>query len=282
MTACHPYDGKFASLATRHGKWELIAPAMAEMLSLGVVDTTVDTDSLGTFSGETPRKGTPLETVVAKARLGMQSSGLSIGLANEGTIGPHPSFPFVISDIELIVLVDDERGIIVAESEIELGVPSFMAETSLDGLEELSFDGAGFPDHGLIVMTKGSQPHIVKGIHDRELLAETVRICVREYESPTVIVQSDFRAHHHPTRRTIIERAAWRLARRLKELCPCCGVPGWGIGRYEYGAPCAYCGTATSQRLRDVMECAGCGHEEVHEVAYAGGVDPMHCPRCNP
>ena len=45
-----------------------------------------DTDVLGTFTGDVPRPGSPFETAVAKARIGMGLTGCSLGLASEGTM----------------------------------------------------------------------------------------------------------------------------------------------------------------------------------------------------
>lgn len=282
MTSKRPYTGHQAALATRHGKWELIAPVMNEKLSLTVVNVDVDTDALGTFSGDVPRRGTPIETAVAKARLGMESSGLTLGIANEGTIGPHPAIPFVIADTELVVLVDEERGIVVSECETEIGVPGFRAEIHPSECVTLDLAAAGFPSHGLIVMSISDPSHIIKGLHDRNELEEAAWKCLRASGESKVMVQSDFRAHHHPTRRTVIERAARRLADRLTALCPRCTTPGWGIVRHEGGAPCSECGTCTTQLRFTVFACAKCLYEEPVEVAPRIGADPMYCLRCNP
>lgn len=83
-----------AVLATRHGKLELIAPALARVgYALRAVD--VDTDALGTFSGEVPRPGPPRDVAVAKARLAMDASGVKVGVASEGTVGLIDELPGV-------------------------------------------------------------------------------------------------------------------------------------------------------------------------------------------
>jgi len=278
----HPYEGREASLATQHEKWGLIAPVMRTVLSMDVVNVEVDTDVLGTFSGEVPRRGTPVETAIAKARMGMEASGLSFGLANEGSIGPHPYIPFVVSDMEVVVLVDDELGIVVIESEIEIAIPSFSVEVHPSECAELSLESAGFPDHGLMVLPLLGSAPIVKGIHDRDELIHAAWHCLDESGAPMVRVQSDLRAHHHPTRRLVIERAAHRLANRLATLCPTCSSPGWGLVRHETGCPCSECSTPTYQCQYEVFGCVACEHEQLRDVGPIGGVDPVHCPRCNP
>ncbi len=51
----HPYKNQLAILTTKHEKLPLIAPAMLEVVGLEVTDINLDTDQLGTFSGELPR-----------------------------------------------------------------------------------------------------------------------------------------------------------------------------------------------------------------------------------
>ena len=53
-----------------------------------VVAAEVDTDRLGTFTGEVERPGPPRETALMKARLGQGATGLPCALASEGAFGP--------------------------------------------------------------------------------------------------------------------------------------------------------------------------------------------------
>ena len=282
MTASHPYAGRVASLATRHGKWELIGPIVEQSVGLRVVEVDADTDSLGTFAGETPRPGTPRETVLAKARLGMKEIGVPIGLANEGTIGPHPALPFINADVEIVILADEELGVTVMESETEFGIPMVAMDIEPERWEEVSLIGAGFPEHGLIVRpTSGFSP-IFKGIHDSDELEAAVFECSRLGQGKSVRIESDFRAHHHPSRRAVIAKAAERLAHRLSCLCPRCGTPGWGIGRREAGARCSVCGTRTREIFREHSECPRCDFTQADVVCPPEGADPARCPRCNP
>jgi len=87
MIGAHPYRGVTAAFATKHFKESVVAPAFAT-LEISVVVPEVDTDQLGTFTGEIHRVGTPKEVVLKKARLGIQASGLLYGIASEGSIGP--------------------------------------------------------------------------------------------------------------------------------------------------------------------------------------------------
>lgn len=99
-----------AALATRHGKEAIFAPALAR-LGVEVIAAPIDTDAFGTFSGEIEREGSPLEVVERKARAAAEATGLTVGLASEGSFGTHPTVPFSIIDTELVVWVDTARPI---------------------------------------------------------------------------------------------------------------------------------------------------------------------------
>jgi hypothetical protein len=255
---------------------------MEAVLGLRVEPIDVDTDSLGTFSGEVRRQGTPRETVIAKARMGMTASGLPLGLANEGTIGPHPAMPFVVSDVEVVCFLDDDIGTTVIETETEFAIPTVGVDIEADRWEEAPLAAGGFPGHGVIVRPASGLSPVFKGIHDLDDLRAAVIECTLGDGSKVVRIESDFRAHHHPSRQQVIARAADRLARRLACLCPRCGTPGWGTQRREAGAPCALCGCRTRQVLFEHCECPLCDFTESKDVSPPEGVDPSMCPRCNP
>ena len=74
---------------------------------------------VGHLHRRNPAAGTITETALAKARLGMAAASATIGIASEGSYGPHPHMPFVAAGIEVMVLIDDERGIVVREQLID-------------------------------------------------------------------------------------------------------------------------------------------------------------------
>jgi len=61
----HPYSGITAAFATKHLKEKIIAPIFSQ-LEIEISVAKVDTDLLGTFSGEIPRVGTSREVVLKK------------------------------------------------------------------------------------------------------------------------------------------------------------------------------------------------------------------------
>lgn len=98
-----------------------------------------------------------------------------------------------------------------------------------------------------------------------------------------VLLQTDLRAHHNPSRMTAIRRLAFRLVRRLQTPCPACQAPGWGLVETPAGLPCAWCGAPTALVRADIHGCASCDHRISHP--RPDGLlqaDPGHCDHCNP
>lgn len=147
----HPYHARRAVLSTKHDKLPLVGPPLARHVGLIVHAVPVDTDRLGTFTGDIARTGSPWDTAVAKARLGMSAARCSIGIASEGSIGPHPSAPFINAVFELVVLVDDELGIVIGETEVSVDIIVVSADvTAEEDVEDLLRRGR-FPAHGMTV-----------------------------------------------------------------------------------------------------------------------------------
>lgn len=281
-----PYEGRRSVLATMHGKEAAIAPPLRERLGLTVdVAEGIDTDTLGTFTGEIARAGTVEEAAIAKARLGMTASGTSLGIASEGSYGPHPQIPFVGAGFELIVLVDDERGIVVREHLVdEAPAYNHVVATSACELDEfLRF--IDLPAHALIVKPNSASgaDTALKGLRSREELVRALRDCVERSEDNRAFVQTDMRAHMNPTRMAAIGRLAERFAERLACLCPACRSPGYGIVAVEKGLPCAWCGGPSLMVRYQVFGCVICDNQE--KRARPDGLtqaDPGQCAYCNP
>lgn len=275
------YAGRIAALATRHAKDEAIAPAFRDVMGLATVVVDVDTDSFGTFSGDIPRTDTPLNTAVAKARAGMTASGHTIGMASEGTIGPDPFIPFVTSDIETIVFVDDDRGITINETFRSTDIVAIRQTVTSAADVRNVLDKADFPRHGLIV--RPHDPHgrpLIKGITREDRLLAAVRQCISD--SGTAVVESDLRACFSPTRMRNIRKCAELLAQRIATPCPECAGPGWGRIEPVRGLPCSACGTYVESAIRaDVYGCPGC--PAMLEIPRPDSVvEPRWCPTCNP
>lgn len=276
------YSGKRAVLTSKHQKQRLIAPYFAQHLGLQIEELPLDTDQLGTFSGEIPRSRSPLETAIAKARLGMAESGSLLGLASEGTIGSDPLVPFAISNVELMVLVDDERGIVVYEPYRTFDITHATATTASgeDLTEYLA--KVGFPHQRLIVSPEAMQGPIIKGVGDLTTLRQAVKVSAESSANGLAHIQCDYRAMHSPSRRLNISKAAELLAIRLTQICTECEAPGFGRLSYERGLSCEGCGEFDSEAITaELRGCVSCDHTELGQL-IALTLSPAKCQSCNP
>lgn len=275
-----PYLGHVAAMATKHGKLQFVGPTCNAVTGLLVVQAEVDTDQLGTFSGETPRTDTPIATAFRKARLGMDATGRQIGIASEGTIGPDGLLP-VVADLEVVAIVDDVHGFSLAETAVGYGTVAH--SWVLDGASPHDDDlhRAGFPSHGLIVRCDDDPTGTIhKGIRDERVLQRAIAEC-RARGAGHVRIESDLRAMHSPTRCAVIERAARALAERLAATCPGCGCPGWGLVEMVTGRPCAECSAPTRLAVSRIDGCQRCDHRRTVPTDERTA-DPSTCGICNP
>ncbi len=285
----NPYTGRTAILATKHGKEQQIAPPFAAALDLHIsVPPAIDTDQLGTFSGEIPRHGSPTEVVLQKARLGMQQSNLPLGLANEGSFTPHPDLPMLTLDTEILLFVDDELDITVQE--IVISEETVATQTTVHSLADLStfLERAHFPSHALIVRPHAVQPSLVpdgitKGITDLHTLERAIKSSASISPDGLALVETDLRALMNPTRQRVIATAAQRLAHRLTQHCPVCNSPGWGIIDSVPGLPCEWCSAPTPLLREHIYGCPHCPHRT--SAPRPDGIrsaPAARCPFCNP
>ncbi len=274
------------SLATRHGKEQAIARPFRQGLGVELVLAAgFDTDSLGTFSGEHPRTENAETTCRLKAEAGMAETGLDLGLASEGSFGPHPALPFLPVAIEWMTWVDRARSLVITER--LTGCPTNFDHRTAGPGTELGpwLERIGFPAHALIV-----RPHqavagapIRKGLQSAAGLREAIEQASRASADGLAQLETDMRAHLNPTRMATIRSLAFRLVRRIACPCPACGSPGWGRVDLLPGLPCGWCGSATELIEREVFGCVSCAHRQ--EWPRRDGLraaDPQHCPFCNP
>lgn len=279
----HPYANREAVLTSKHQKLRLIDSSFRETVGLEIIEVALDTDQFGTFSGEIERTLAPLEAAVAKARMGINETGILIGIASEGSIGPDPLIPFLTSDIEHIVLVDEESGIQISEvyRSFDIVADRIRCVPNQDLTDFLQ--RADFPHHQLIVKTERSfSPLAVKGISDLDELYAAIGKCSRESETGSVVIESDLRANRSPSRAQNIFQAGQLLSKRLGQLCPHCRTPGWGRVDYERGALCGSCSGYVETAIRaEINGCVQCDFREVGR-AILTLVEPAQCPWCNP
>lgn len=277
------FEGRKLVIATAHGKEKVIAPALETALGVRCfVPENFNSDQFGTFSGEQARTDDPVTTARNKCRAAMELSGCDLGIASEGSFGPHPHLFFVPADEEFLLLIDRREGVEILVR--ELSTDTNFGSSTVHNLNELeSFAGkAGFPAHGLILgSADGKKSTLVKGIHDLAQLREAFERLVQAYGA--VHVETDMRAMHNPSRMEVIAAATSRLIERVGQRCTACDCPGFAVGDVIRGLPCGQCGMPTRLVKQEIWQCQRCKHQETKPAAgEAATAEPMYCDFCNP
>lgn len=278
------YAGQRICLTTLHGKEQALARPFAVGLGAVLEVSPCDTNRLGTFSGEVERCDSALATCRQKAWLGLERTGLRLGLASEASFGPHPSAPMLPIGQELLVFLDLDRGLTVVEQRLEWRTNYAQRLLRSDEDPGPWLQQVGFPSHGLIVRPASAEA----GPWYRDLcssldLQNALEACRRADPRGEVWLETDMRAHRNPTRMRSIRRLGVSMVRRLCRRCPSCGSPGWGLVETEPGLPCEACGTATDLTRLEVWGCPHCVHREWHPRRDGLAVaQPVDCPWCNP
>ncbi|MCS6933943.1 MAG: hypothetical protein NZM35_02180 [Chitinophagales bacterium] len=282
MSAKVIFAGRKLLIATKHGKERQIAPVLEKELGVKpFVIPDLDTDVLGTFTGEIERKDDPLTTLRKKCRMGYEASGCDLVVASEGTFTTHPVSGFIPFHFELLMLCDFSNGLEVTVQETT--TDTNISKEEIKNWEQLQNFAArtGFPRHALILRLPDDNRHLYKGITDTETLSKCY-IALRAMRE-VVVAETDMRAMHNPKRMQVIARAAKELVKKIKSECPVCQWPGYGVTDARKGLPCAQCGAPTRTTFSYILRCARCSHSE--EKLYPQGKtteDPMYCDLCNP
>ena len=119
----HPFfANRVGVLATMHRKEKVIAPILEQELGIKLqIPENFNTDRFGTFTRDRDRPGNQRSTARLKAESALELTGESLAIASEGSFGPHPSFPMVACNCELVVLVDRAHNLEIFGQEISLG-----------------------------------------------------------------------------------------------------------------------------------------------------------------
>lgn len=283
------YAGRLIAMASLHGKERILARPLKSGLGLTLRHaSSVDTDRFGSFDGERPRQDDAPTTCQRKAVAALETLDLDLGIASEGSFGPHPAVPMLPVGQECMTFVDRRDGLVIHEQLVSHRTNY----GSCSGSEPEAIAGwlhrIGFPRHGLMIRPLEPEPAgesdwLAKGVHDPRQLATLIAEAVRRSPLGLARLETDMRAHCNPTRRIAIRQLAFRLVRRLASTCPSCGAPGWGVVATIAGLPCSACGLATALVKLEVMGCSVCTHRTEHPRRdRRSAADPMHCPYCNP
>lgn len=277
------YRNQAVALLTRHGKESVIAPVLDVATGCRVVLVDgYDTDRLGTFTRDIPRAGTQLDAARTKARLGMQLSGMTVGLGSEGAFGRDPVTGLVPWNVEMVAWVDDRAGIEVVGT--AYGAANFAHLLTPDLAEARAFAAQwGFPGHGIVMRpAHRDDARIHRDVASQTALDTDFMRLRAQAANGLVFLETDLRAHANPTRMDMIRRGTVDLAARLGAYCPACAAPGfWRVERVA-GLPCADCGTPTGDPRADVLGCVRCPHRETRARAESDTADPSRCDYCNP
>lgn len=286
---CDRYTGQTIAIASLHGKQRILRRPLRVGLGLNLqLASSVNTDCFGSFSGELTRTADAATTCRHKAEAAMEALGLDLGIASEGSFGPHPAVPLLPVGQEWMTFVDRRDELVISEQLISRSTNY----SSCTGADPETISGwlqqVGFPRHALMVRphqpdTMPTAPWLIKGVSSGEALRVAMAEAVQRSPLRQAWLETDMRAHCNPTRRIAIRQLAFRLVRRISTCCPACQAPGWGAVGTVPGLPCSCCGLATDLIKLELLGCAVCGLQESRPRRDGRrAADPMHCPYCNP
>lgn len=263
FSSAHPYAGQRIGLATIHAKELAVAPPFRRVLDAEVVVAPqVDTDELGTFSGDVPRPDALVETCALKAELAFRSLDVDCALANEGSYGPIDAVPLVPSGVEIMAFLDRRRGIKIIEI-----LPTHRTNWRMlrfkagDPNIPKAVKAIGFPRYGVFVNSMDyGQP--IKDLSTMDDVVSAVNQEAKRSDDGMARLFSDMRANRNPTRMLVLRALAFKLAKRLQRLCPHCNSPGFGSIGNRRGLPCECCGKPTHWVHFEIDGCSVCGHAE--------------------
>jgi hypothetical protein len=270
-------------IATKHEKEKVIGPLIDKYLGAEwFVDPTFDTDLLGTFSGEIERKDDPLITLKNKCLVAMEVTNCDLGIASEGSFGPHPTFFFGHADDELLIFIDKKNNLEIYARELSTDA-NFGGSIIKNLAEARDFASKyDFPSHALILKNQREDfDYIKKGIKNHSDLENYFQECFSEYGS--VYLETDMRAMYNPTRMKVIECAAQKLMEKINSKCPECETHGFSVSDAKPGLRCEWCSSPTDSTLYHLMTCKKCNFSE--KQYYPNGKkfeNPMYCSICNP
>ena len=194
------FRGKVLHMVSRHQKQQYIAPVLASRL--GFICKTVsevDTDLLGTFSGEVARTLSPVACAREKCKRAREYVSDGYLLASEGSFGPHPTLGWVTAGEEWLLLYDIEEDAELIVRDITLDT-CFLGKAIANEQQCLEFlQRVGFPNQGVIVKSSQEQPEIIfKNGSTPEEIVKNMHNMLNE--KGNCYIETDMRAMFNPTR----------------------------------------------------------------------------------
>lgn len=277
------FKGKTLHVVSKHEKQQSFEPILSERL--GFVCQTmykVDTDLLGTFSGEVARMLSPVDCAREKCRRAREYVREGYLLASEGSFGPHPTLGWVAAGEEWLVLYDVEEDAELIVHDITMDTCFWQEaianeEACLDFLQRV-----GFPAQRVIVKSSQEKAEIVyKNGSTPEEIVQSMHTILSQKGS--CFIETDMRAMYNPTRRKHLSQVASLLADTVSNICVSCGWYGFSVTAVERGLPCSWCGSPTRSVLCEIYTCRRCNCKEIKK--FPRGIqqeDPQYCNQCNP
>ncbi len=277
------FRGKVLHIVSRHQKQQYIEPVLTSRL--GFICKTVsevDTDLLGTFSGEIARTLSPEDCAREKCKMAREYVSDGYLLASEGSFGPHPTLGWVTAGEEWLLLYDIEEDAELMVRDITLDT-CFWREAISNEQQCLDFlQRVGFPNQRVIVKSSQEQPEIVfKNGTTPEEIVQNMHNMLKE--KGNCYIETDMRAMFNPTRQQHLNKLAGLLADKLNSVCPDCGWYGFSVTSVERGLPCSWCGTPTNSVSNEIYTCKRCNCYQ--NKKFPKGIqqeDPQYCNQCNP
>ncbi|WP_100644476.1 DUF6671 family protein [Alteromonas facilis] len=283
-----PLRGLAAAIATLHDKTRYIQPALRDTLNWSVTTyTELDTDTLGTFSGEVERQQSPVACATAKAIAARQGAQCDIGIGSEGSF-QSDAFGFATFNEEILVCVDSDdnplaigrakQPVFVDQITWKLPLPSQWQQDVVAFLEELP------PKQACIVAAGDANKRVIaaeKGLYTHTQIITALQQLSTHANATLLELQFDLRAMHCPQRQETLAAAAQDLAKRLTSKCPQCNHRGFVYDTPVSGLPCSQCLQPTAQTKAFSATCSQCNYSNQEPVA-AEYTQPVNCNVCNP
>ena len=277
------FKDRLLLIATMHQKQQVIKPLMEQKIGVKCfVPKDFNTDQYGMFSGEVQRKIPAIDSARIKCLDAMKRGHFDLGIASEGSFGPHPNLYFANANEEILLLIDQKNNLEIIHTEWSLDT-NFNGKYIANEEELMVFaQQVKFPSHGIILKkSKDAKKDIFKGIVEQEALLRIFNQIMNTHKK--VFAETDMRASFNPTRMKVIKTATESLIAKINSCCPSCKRPGFDVFEVVRGLKCSQCYLPTKSILSLLYQCKGCNYKE--ERLYPKNKtseDPGFCDFCNP
>lgn len=275
------YADRLVVVASRHDKAKAIARPMEKLLGVQLWSPPdLDTDQFGTFSGDVPRPGTPVEMLRAKIALCRSIFPNPIMVASEGAYTQHPFFPHLALAHEWMIWDDAASGFELIEHKSTITPYYYAAHLETGAPLETLLARCGWPRLALTLHATDLNLPSYKGLRAKSEI-EAAIAHLQSAGAQQIHLATDMRAHLHPPRQRTLRHLAARLARRVRTACPQCHRYGFGVRFTETGLACSDCNTPSKQHKARGVRCDYCDYR-AYSWHASDQADPFYCTYCNP